>query len=512
MAICMHDVIMTRSHRILAARAEQLALNFLALRGGRPYVDARLWRAPNESDLSWTGRGAVSSATATVGRRQRACLVNDAGRVAQKINQYLFSQDVARVGMDEGWARDVTGTGRSIRAFWQDASDAMTAGQWAWIQVDRGAPSIDPETGKPKQRSLRDREVVGDRVRWILWPSTAVQDWSYAPDGSLSWLLTEEETYSNADPTTEAQATKTRTLWRRDAGGATWDRYECSQDGKVTVVGNGSISCQDVPFVLLGSPSVDPWWFDDVEMIQAQVMNLDSLHVENLVRTVFGQLVIPATALSSLEARLVERYGANNGERIVEVVREIVRGLDSPMVESAEESGITRFIQPSASDLKALPDELSRKRQLLFDMVGLALFNKETRQVQTAESKQFDHLDTEATLIHRATALQEAETRVVSLSARIDPEFKVYAPEWPMKFDVVDVQNDARALVEVGNVPGLTLTQRKVLLRSATRVMGQLTRIDPADARAIDEEIDALEDEAFVPPGAGPTRDGDFDE
>ncbi len=491
------DILLTRRHRILDVRYDQLVLNLLAVRGGQPYIDARLWRAPNESDLSWTGHGAMTRTSGTVGRRQRAALVNDGGRVAGKINQYLFAEDAQRSGIDEAWARDVTGTGRSVRTFWEDVSELITAGQWCWLQVDRGAPEIDPATGRPIQRSLLDRERIGDRIRWALWPSTAVVDWSFDLAGRLRWVLTEQERYDNVDPLEVAEIRHVRTLWRAAPGGATWQQFIRGDGGAAVLTAEGTVSTPQVPFVLIGTPSDDPWWFDDAEVMQAQVLNLDSLHVENLTRTVFPQLVLPAGALSGLEARLVERMGTASGERVVEVIREIVRGLDAPIVETSEEKNITRFIQPSAADLGAIPTELMRKRQLLFDMVGLALFNKETRQVQTAEAKQFDHLDTEATLCNRALVLQEAEGRLIELSAALDPEWARYEVVWPDRFDVVDVENHGRALVEIGNVSGLTLTQRKVLLKAATRVLGQLVTVEPQDADAIDTEIEALTEDDF---------------
>jgi hypothetical protein len=497
------NILFTRQNAILGVRSAQLTLNFLAVRGGTPYVDARLWRAPNESDLSWTGTSAFGRTVGTVGRKQRACCINDAGRVSEKINQYLFATAAKRSGIDETFAKDVTATGQSVGAFWEDVSEAVTAGCWCWVQVDRAAPEIDAATGRPRQRSRADRERAGDRIRWILWPAHAVVDWCFDSAGRLKWLLTEEEAIDNSDPLVEPVVTKRRRLWQRgEPGGATWESWEETAGGEAKQVASGTISTPEIPFVIVGQPSSLPWWFDTVESIQAQSMNLDSLHIENLTRTVFGQLVIPQSSLDSLEARLIERAGTSNGERVLELVREVVRGLDAPMIESAEESGITRFIQPSASDLAALPDEVKRKRQMLFDTAGLALFNKESRQVQTAESKQFDHLDTEATLRRRALMLQEAEASVVAVSVAMDSTFAVYAPEWPDSFDVTDVSSESGALAEIGQISNLTLTQRKLVLHAATRLLAKMTRITEEHSKAIQQEIDALEDDDFdlLPP------------
>ena len=169
------------------------------------------------------------------------------------------------------------------------------------------------------------------------------------------------------------------------------------------------------------------------------------------------------------------------------------------VTESAEESGITRYIQPNATDLKAIPETIRDGRAALFESVGLALFNREQRQIQTAESKAFDHLDTAATLRQRANLLEAAERRSVGLLQAADPAFRAYEPVWNKDFDVPDATGDAQALLQVGNIPGLTLTQRKALLRAATAVLDAVAPLSQDDRRAIDAEIDGLTDDDGAP-------------
>ncbi len=183
----MQGIIAKRRHRILAGRKDQLVLNVLALHGGRAYVDARLWRAPNESEASWTGNRPFAASGCT-GRRNRAAVVNDAGRVAAKINQYLFSREIERAGIDPAFEADCTGTGKSIADFWLDVSETLTACQWLWVQADRCAAAVDPETGRPVQRTLAQRQALGDRVRLSLWLPWEVADWCFDSTGALLWL------------------------------------------------------------------------------------------------------------------------------------------------------------------------------------------------------------------------------------------------------------------------------------------------------------------------------------
>ncbi len=48
-------VLVLRSHPVIQARCAQLALNLLALHGGRPYIEARLSRYAGESKAEWEG-------------------------------------------------------------------------------------------------------------------------------------------------------------------------------------------------------------------------------------------------------------------------------------------------------------------------------------------------------------------------------------------------------------------------------------------------------------------------
>jgi len=223
-------------------------------------------------------------------------------------------------------------------------------------------------------------------------------------------------------------------------------------------------------------------------------MNLANLHNENLVKTIYPQLVVPSGMVADLQTRLVERYGMDGmAGRIVEMTRELIRGLDRPFVESAEDSGITRYLQPSASDLKAIPEYHDNLRRQLFDAVGLGLFNKESRQVQSAESKQFDQLDTEATLRHRANVMEDAESKLVAMTKRIDASFKEYQPAWPQAFEVPSMTEDVAALTQIANFADLTPTLRRALLRTATEMLDGITKISDEDRLKIEAEIEALD-------------------
>lgn len=474
----MPNIIATREHKILAARKTQLTNNLLALRGGRPYINARLWRQPNESDRSWAG----DAGTGVPGRRDRSYLVNDAGRISKKINDYLFSREIVRNSVDTEWAMDVTTTRLTVDQFFAEVSETFSAGQWCWLQADRGAPEIDPATGQPLPRSRAAKEASGDRIFWNLWNAAEVVDWSFDANGALLWLMTEEHRYDNTNPAAEPVETRVRTLWERKPTGVTYTRYVIAKGGEIESSQAGTVSSSGIPFIPLGVPSASPWWFDDVEMIQAAAMNMESLDCENLAKSVYPQLVVPASSVQEIAAKLQERFKTTDDSQVMGMVREIVRGLEYPFVEGPEDNGVTRYLTPNAQDLKILQDKTKALRDNLFDMAGLTMFAKESKQVASAESKQWDHLDVEATLGARARLLEEAEFKLIELSRELDPEFADYEPRWPHEFSIPNTEANVAVLTQLGNFIDLPASVEEYLRMTVVELLSQIHHI-PEDVK-----------------------------
>lgn len=462
-----------RIHRILSKRVYQHEMNRLASLGGRPYVDARLWRAPNETDISWAG----DRSAGIVGRKERTACVNDAARVASKINQYIFKHQAARSGADEAFLSNCTGDGESVHEFMQRVCSSITHGRWCWLQVDRA----------PIQEGEEETLATKAPIKWIKWDALDVVDWCLESTGEIKWLITRSTVYDNSDPRKEAQEAVLYTLFEREEGKV----YVSEElDGKAEIPLRERVEIpglQRIPFILVGRPSADAWWFDDVENIQAQTLNLDSMHNETLVDNVYPQLVVSDSLANSLEVKL--RESNVSGQKIATLVRELTLGRKIPIVESAEDKGISRYIAPSG-DLKMLTEECDRKRNLLFDIAGLALFNKETRQVQTAESKKFDQMDTNSTLANRAVLLEDAEKKLIALSKMFDGDFKDWEPVYTKEYDVVDIAAISSALQTAGNMADKTPMVRKLIAKANVRILKEVGSGIATD----DEFAEALEE------------------
>jgi len=471
----MENILLTRTHQIYDGRKAQLTRNLLAWRGGKPYIDVALTRYPCESDASWVG----DATRGVVGRAGRTSYINYAGRIVAKINQYVFGQDVARNGIGEEFQDDATKSGMSITTLMEEACALLTVGGWCWLHADRGAPEIDPETMAPRPRSLAERERAGDRVFWQLWGPLDVVDWHFGADGDLAWLITEQKTYNNSDVETKPIEERLRTVWKRGSVRRIWYEGE-----KIRLDEEFPLSIERVPFVPLGIPSALPWWYDDVERIQGGLLNLESTHLESLAAAVFPQLVVPADMVSNLMGLL--KVEGPDGMRMA---MEMVRGLNYPILEPTESSGLTRYIMPDQGNLKVLPDEVMRRRRELFEVVGLAMANKETAQIASAESKAWDHLDPAAVMRSRAARLEEAERKMVDLSRELDSTFPEYEAVYPKTFAMVDFASDIKAVVELDQAVTASSLRRE-LERVKAKLVAQRFGVPPERMDEIGEEID----------------------
>lgn len=495
----MADPRLTRLHPYIRDRQEQLVLNHKAIEGGRPYIAARLSRHACESETSWQGTRTIGGNVQGIqGRKDRAFLVNYAGRIARKINQLVTSGDIKREGIDPAFERDASATGLSIGQFMDRVGEFLTAGGWAWIGIDRMAAPVDDQ-GQPRQRSQAEREASGDRVWWTAWRAYEVVDWRFGPGGNaLEWLITEERKEEGGDDPNKAPVPMIlRTIWTPGGGVRLYAKAETPD--KVEREEQFTIGANVVPFVPVGVPTGCPCWFDDVEMVCASILNLESAHNENLVQSVFPQLIMPTGIIEWI----MQQANASFDRAVT-----MARGLNYPIIEPAEAKGVTRYLQPSASDLEAIPNEITRRRADLFEIVGMAL-SRDSAQVESAEAKRIGLLDVSAVLAQRAEILQTAEGAAVAMSKRIDPAFAVYAPIYPTAFDVGDIKGELESLLLISTAAlpdGAKRELAKAFVRKLVKV-GKVDKVREAELLA-EADADQVPDDLAAFSAAGRPADG----
>jgi hypothetical protein len=461
-------------HPHLAIRLPTINVNMLALRGGREYIAIRLSRFPAESDIDFYGvsakdAGSMPELQVCLGRRDRAFVPNYAGRIAEKLNQYVFQNPPNREGIDQDWAINCTATGETIGQFMSEASSIMTACRWCWASVGR-------PRGEPGE-SLAQRAMRGDRVFWRLWEPQEVINWEYDDAGRLLFVVTSEPISKQASPWAPRQDLTRITVW--EPGKVTaWDGDTYSE--AVTGI-------DFVPFRQIGTSSDKPWWFDDVEMCQKTLLDKQSALDTAIYKMVYPILVLPQGVIDNM---MQENTPTDQISRMVRMKI----GMSSPIVEGEGETGITRYVQGSTTDIRFIREEIRSSREELYETVGLAL-KTQSLAAQSGEAKAWDHLDAEAVLAQRAEVLENAETALVKMSEQIGVggAFRAWAPKYSRTFDLTPLAEDIETVMKVGQMPLPSRAVMELVKIAYRKIAGEV-----GVASEVIDEMSALID-AFDP-------------
>ena len=520
MADDLFSLISDRMHPTLAVRYGQISTNLLALDGGRPYIDARLSRFPAESPVQWDGsttsaKGvidaskwpalsspSVGAAGEVTGRRDRAYLTNYCDRIATKLDQYVFQQLPERDGLDEDWAENVTATGWDINRYWRRVSELITSCRWCWVGADLPGARSDVSA---RPMSVAEKRDAGVRPYWSIYTPLDVVDWAFDERGNLLWMLTEYTEQTDADPTEERGETRYRVLW--EPGNVQKFRFG-KDDSADEIVAVETVPNPPaiVPFVAAGDICARPHWFDDAESIQRSILDLASARHECMFRQVYAQLVIERGSIQNA----ADQAGMQYEQAIAKTV-----GMAYPIEESPEAKGLTRYITPSAADLAIIGDTIQQTKRDLFEVVGFAL-RPDTKQVESAEAKLFDHLDVEAVLAERSQMLEEVETRLVDITAQIDPSWSAYTPEYSNQFDVGDFAEEIQSFLGLQQMDAPPEASREITRAALNKARARgLFRLNDSEWAALMDTIDAHDFDPPAPialPGMEPAGDEDEDE
>jgi hypothetical protein len=479
-------VLANRENVVYTARKHKLFLNTLALDGGRPYVNTRLSRFPGESTIDWQGTQAVISksrfadtSSKVEGRKTRAYLVNNAARVAEKIRQYVFAKHPERGTANPELRADITRQGDSVNAFMGDVLKQLIATKWCWIGID--APNTEGIISLAQARN--------DKIRpyWHLYEAEEVVDWNFDDKGELVWLMTETEKWTNDNPEVFEQPKIVRRLWKR--GFVTEYVLETSVGTDNSIVPGSEVTVQlgidEVPFVLAGAVSGKPHWYDDVEDIQRASLDLESSMDTLFFKTVFAQMVLPQSLTE-------EATSENSGTGLVPTVEALV-GLSNAITEAPEDKGITRYIGPDSTSLKVMQGELGRKREELFDVVGLHL-NFSKNFSESADAKHFDNLDPQAVLRNYAQQIAEAEAKAWAMTAKLDGSVQAIVPTYSDKFRVSNIYEDFKSLVLADNMD-LPESVKRLNIHGVVDTLLEITDMQLTDDQRneINKEIDEMD-------------------
>ena len=467
-------IIAERSNEIYDSRETHNFINLLGWKGGTPYIDERLTRFPGEATEDWDG-GTRSDGSVFKGRKETAHVVPHLTRIVEKINQYVLGVNPKREGISEEVEKDISANGESVTQIMKLANSYLTVNGWCWLGID--APFIAPE----EQISQEQKEMEKIRPYWKVYSALEVVDWKIDSTGNILWVLTEGWDYVADSPYEVPYSQRYRQLW--ELGGiVTKYLYDPKSNDKIVSKEVMEISLKDiVPFVLVGKLDTEPIGFDNLESINRTILDLESCNRQNFYNSVFPQMYVPASLLDVV----MQKFNVD----ALEAVNMIV-GYNYPIFLS-EGDATPGFIMPDASTIGTMRTELDSLRNELFNSVGLML-QQDTKQVASAESKAWDHLDVEQVMKERASILQDAERKAVLISMQWDPEFPEWDPEYNSDFNITNFKEDIEALIKA-NDSNLPIEMKQQIQKHILHILDKKIKISDEDKESIISSIDSID-------------------
>lgn len=429
-----------------------------AYSGGSEYIEEALIRHVSEIDIEFEER------------RRRAYYFNYPRAIARRITQYVLAHDPQRSGGDPELIEDFSRTGLRVNEVMRQLSTLLNVYGRTWLMVE--SPNFDGKVDLERARRERLRPYCR-----ALSP-LHVTDWAYGDDGRLLWVLLKENVFDNSDPFSMPRRYSRRRLIERDR----WRLFESSTAGIAEIAG-GVNPAGCVPLIEITEPDgfgLDArHWFEDVVRISEAILNNESEAQMNVVKQMFGMLVVSDAFVRGGKSR----QNGNSGSNFAATV-----ARSAAIVESVEEKGISRFISPSGVENAAIRAEnISLKREL-YDVVGLAV-QSPSRETQTAESKAWDFQNVCQFLSARADLLEQAEKAAWSLMQKFDPGIHIPQISYSRKFAVRDLADSIGGLLQLRELESGP-SFRRALSRSALDLLDAVGNVGNTDRKMILDEIE----------------------
>ena len=435
-----------------------------AYSGGAEYIRQALIRHVSEIEIEFEERLA------------RACYFNYPRKIARLITQFALSSPPERRGADRVIEEDFSRTGLRASEVMCQFSTLLNVYGTAFLAIEM--PLFTGEVTLAR----REREKLRPYVRAL--SPLAVPDYATGEDGQLLWAIVEENTIASSDPFSPPRELRRRRLWTRK----NWQLFEMeSGTGQVKLIAAADHNLDAVPIIHAQEPDgfglAANHWFEDVVRISDAILNNESEAQMNIIKQMFGLLVISESFARSARANTPDSSSEPGGGKFSHIL-----ARSAAIWESNEEKGISRYISPSGIETQAIRAENLNLKKELFDVIGLAV-QKDSAAEQTAESKAWDHQNVKQFLVSRADILEQTEQMAWGLMHCWDRSVEVPEIVYNRDFAVTELKSSVEALL------GLEQISRsgefsKEIARSAVGLLEKVNRISPAARRKILEEID----------------------
>lgn len=459
------SILFSRENPFYTACKETWARNLAAYGGGAGYIKTALVRHISELVPEYQERLA------------RAAYANYPRRVATLITQYVLSVRPQRTGADPEVVEDFNRNGERVDEVMRQFSTYLNVCGCAWLIADM--PSF--QGYKTKRDELMERL----RPYCVTLSPLQVVDWAYASDGQLLWALVKERIYDNTDPLKKGTTIDVRKLWTRQ------DVFTCArrQDGTTTCTvqrhGLGAVP-------LVRQVEVDGYgmgenhWFEDVVRISDAILNAGSEAQMNVIKQMFGLLVIPDEFMDSVRVQqetAKDAGAAGAGESLSCVI-----ARSAAVFESESGKGTTRYISPAGVETQIIRSEIEALKKELFSVVGLAA-SKDTRMVESAEAKAWDFQNVEHFMATRADILEQCEMLAWDFLHRWSPKIPIPNVQYNRNFQILDLKESVASLLELSGFNTENEDYQREIGQTALVLLNRLRQLPQSAIEAISKKI-----------------------
>ena len=459
-----YEYLFRRRHALHRANRETWERSRAAYNGGEAYIRRALVRHVSEVEPEFAER------------LRRAYYFNYPRKLARLITQFILSIEPQRDGAEPELVEDFSRTGLRANEVMRQFSTLLNIYGGAALTVEM--PYFEGEVDCERKQQERLRPAVR------AWSPLEVADWAWGADGQLEWLLVEERTLADRGPFLPPVPALRRKLFTRNE---TLIFERPAGVGSVELRARACHNLGCVPGVLAFEPDgfgIDgDHYFEDVVRISDAILNNESEAQMNVVKQMFGLLVISDSFARG--ARPLSSGGnGREGEKFSHLL-----ARSAAIWESPEEKGISRYISPSGTDSSAIRAENDALKRELFDVVGMALIQP-SRAAQTAEAKAWDHHQIKQFLACRVDQLEQAELRCWELMHEYDRTVPVPSIAYNREFAVTDLKSSIESLIELRQLSGGSEYHREIA-RTALFLLEKVRKIDPERREQIRREIES---------------------
>ena len=474
-----YDKLFTRQNVFYTAHVAQWNRNHAAYSGGKSYIDLALIQHVSEIKEEFEER------------LKRAYYYNWPRKIARIITQYVLANRPTRDKAIPDYVEDFTRTGLRVDEVMRQFSTCINLYGCAWMCVDM--PIITGYVSKADEIRMKLRPYAT-----VISPLD-VPDWCYGDDGELLWVITKEHSIDNSDPFKDPVEVDTRKLWTRD---------------KIVIVKKRSDGYEVPPYVAKNEIGVVPFirsietdgyamnaqhWFDDVVRISDAIMNNESEAQMNIVKQMFGLLVVSESFASNAAAvKPTEEDGAGDGSESGATSIASVIGRSAAIIESNEDRGISRYIAPGGAENATIRAENVYLIRMMFDCIGLSA-TKETKMVESAEAKMWDFQHVEQYMRNRADMLEQCEYRAWELMHMWDDTIPIPTISYNRNFAVLELKDAVATLTELSAFNPDNVEYQQEVSKTAVLLLNRVKQLAQDKQDSI---VNGIENSTPITPGA----------